>query len=250
MAKSLGKYLVWSGAAYVLFLVMTFPASLALGLVLKPEVGVGVADVEGTVWGGRVATVATSGMSMGPVVWDWRPTALLFGRFEYDLYFELPGGGGEARLGRSLLGNTYMEDVVGSLDGRHVTSLVAIPGTQLAGSILVNLGEVYFDEGMIEELDGTVVWENASVMSPVAVSLGSLEVQLTGEDAQINGVVSDKGGPLAVTGAIAVLDGKNYSVNAKVKARADANPALADALSMLGQPDRSGAYSLTYSGTL
>lgn len=248
MAKSFSKYLVWGAAAYVLFLVMTFPARLALGFVLKP--GVGVADVEGTVWGGRAATVATSGMSMGPVVWDWRPTALLFGRFEYDIYFELAGGGGEARLGRSLLGNTYMKDVSGSFDGRYVNNLVAIPGTQLAGSILVDLGEVYFDEGIIQGLDGSVVWENASVVSPMALQLGSLEVQLTGEDAEINGVVSDKGGPLAVTGAIALLDGKNYSVNAKVKPRGDADPELVDALGMLGQPDRSGAYSVAYSGAL
>lgn len=250
MAKSLKKTLVWGGVAYLLFLVVTFPAGLALGLALSPQAGVGVADVEGTVWGGRAATVATSGISMGPVVWDWRPTALLFGRFEYDVYFEMAGGGGEARLGRSLLGNTYMKEVAGSLDGRHINSLVAIPGAELAGSILIDLDEVGFDDGVIAGLEGTVLWENAHVVSPMAVNLGSLEVELTGEDAQINGVVSDKGGPLAVSGGIALVNGKNYSFNAKVKPRENADPALTDALSMLGQPDRSGAYSVAYSGTL
>ena len=244
------RYLIWGLAAYFLFLIATFPAEIALGLALRGQTDIGVSNVEGTLWSGSAGTIATRKASVGPVVWDWRPTAVLLGRLEYDTFFQLAGGGGEARVGRGLFDGLYLKALEGNLNGAQLTQWVAVPGTQLGGSILVDLPRAEFSDGTVTGLEGSIVWENASIIAPVELALGTLQVELSEQDGQLIGTVSDRGGPIAVSGAVALHNGNRYGLNAKIKPRADADPALQDALGLLGQPDRAGNYAISYSGTL
>ena len=244
------RYLIWGLAAYFLFLIATFPAEIALGLGLRGQTDIGVSNVEGTLWSGRAGTIATRKASVGPVVWDWRPTAVLLGRLEYDTFFQLAAGGGEARVGRGLFDGLYLKALEGNLNGAQLTQWVAVPGTQLGGSILVDLPRAEFSDGTVTGLEGSIVWENASIIGPVELALGTSQVELSEQDGQLIGTVSDRGGPIAVSGAVALHNGNRYGLNAKIKPRADADPALQDALGLLGQPDRAGNYAISYSGTL
>jgi len=244
------RYLIWGLAGYFLFLIATFPAQMALGLALRGQSDIGVSNVEGTLWSGSVGTIATRKASLGPVVWDWRPSALLLGRFEYDTFFQLAGGGGEVRVGRGLFDGFYLKTLEGNLNGAQLTQWIAVPGTQLGGSILVDLPWAEFSNGTVTGLQGSIVWENASVIAPMQLALGTLQVELSEKDGELIGTVSDRGGPLAVSGAVALHDGNRYGLNAKIKPRADVDPALQDALSLLGQPDRAGNFTISYSGSL
>lgn len=240
----------WALPAAVLFLsflALTLPAQQVLGWFGGGHLA--ASGVEGTAWQGQAQRLAVDGFALGPVVWTLRPTALLVGRFEYQLFVQSGKGGGELRVGRGLFGAPGARDVRLTLPAAELGQQLRLPLVTLGGDFQIDAAGVTFADGWVETLQGQVLWQAAQTVQPSPLALGTLQMQFSLRDGRIVGALSDQGGPLALGGEFRLGADRNYQLDALLKPRASADPQLRQALGLLGNPDAQGQYRLQYSGT-
>lgn len=230
------------------FLVLTLPATHFLGWFGGGRVA--AQGIEGTAWRGRVERLAIDGFPFGPVVWQMRPLALLAGRIEYQLFVQSGSGGGELRFGRSLFGSNRVRDAQLTLPAAEVGRRLGLSMVTLAGDFQLDIAELSQAGGWADALEGQALWQNAQVLQPRPLPLGTLQMQLGLREERIVGTLGDQGGPLELTGEFVMGADRQYQLDALIKPRASADPQLREALGLLGNPDAQGRYRLRYSGAL
>lgn len=242
----------WMAPAAVLFcafLVITLPARHVLGWLGLGQVA--MQGVEGTVWAGRIARLGVGRTVVGPLAWRLRPTALLAGRLEYQVFVQSGSGGGELRAGRGLFGGPYLADAQLSLPAAYVVRQLPLSMVQTGGDFLLDITRASFRGGWPQELDGQLTWQDAKVLQPTALELGTLTLQLGLRDGQLVGALGDAaGGPLELGGEFRLGADRRYVLDALAKPRAAASSELRQNLGLLGQPDSQGRYRLQLSGAL
>lgn len=242
----------WAAPAAILFLVflaITLPARHVLGWLGLGQVA--MQDIEGTVWTGRIARLGLGRTVVGPLAWRLRPTALLAGRLEYQVFVQSGSGGGELRAGRGLFGDPYLADVQLSLPAADVVRQLPLSMVQSGGDFLLDVTRASFDAGWPQELDGLLTWQGAKVLQPAPLELGTLTMQLGLREGQVIGTLGAAAeGPLELGGEFRLGPDRRYVLDALAKPRAAASPDLRQNLGLLGKPDAQGRYRLQLSGTL
>ncbi|MGE0081744.1 MAG: type II secretion system protein N [Thiohalomonadaceae bacterium] len=242
-------------AVYMLALVANVPATQVLPratpLLEARGVRLAASGIEGTLWSGRAASSSVNGIAVGQSEWSLSPWRLLFG--EAGLGFKLaPEGGylsGDVRLGS---GSVAVAGVEGELPATAVLAgLPRLPmPVEVGGTVMVQLKALDWAGGKLEAADGAIVWRQAELRSPMPARLGDLKVELApGPNGSLLGKLSDGGGPLGIKGDVTFGNG-SYRINAVLTPRANTDPALAQALTLLGAPDSQGGYRLTWAGRI
>ena len=87
-------------------------------------------------------------------------------------------------------------------------------------------------------------------MGSQRLPVGDVEAVLAPEDGIETAQIRDLGGPLEVIGTARLEADGRYELNLRVKARAEADPRLANLMRGLGRPDKQAYYPIRYSGQL
>jgi general secretion pathway protein N len=242
-------------AAFAVALVATLPATQVLpraaSLLEARGIRVAASGIDGSVWSGRVVSASVNGIALGASEWSLSPWSLLLGQAGLDFRLSPEGGSlaGSARLGTDALTVSGMD---GQLPANALLSAappLPMPVT-VDGTVMLHIETLDWNDGRVDAAEGTVLWRQAAIVSPMPVRLGDLRVELApGADGALAGKLSDGGGPLGITGEVTLTKG-SYRVDATLTARSDADPALAQSLPMLGRPDGKGGYRVTLNGRL
>lgn len=242
----------WAAPAVILFcifLAITLPARHVLGWLGLGQVA--MQGVEGTLWSGRIDRLGVGRTVVGPLAWRLRPTALLAGRLEYQVFVQSGSGGGELRAGRGLFGGPYLADVQLSLPAADVARQLPLAMVQTGGDFLLDVRRARFETGWLRELDGLLTWQGAKVLQPAPLELGTLTMQLGLREGQMVGTLGAAAeGPLELGGEFRLGPDRRYALDALAKPRAAASPDLRQSLGLLGNPDALGRYRLQLSGAL
>ncbi len=243
------RWVAAATAVFCVFLVMTLPARHVLGWLGLGQVA--MQGIEGTPWHGRVSRLAAGRTVLGPVVWKFRPLSLFAGRLEYQLFLQSGSGGGELRVGRGLFGAPYISDAQLSLPAAEIARQLPLSMATLDGAFLVDITQASIASGWLSALSGQLVWQDAQVVQPAQIVLGSLQMTLSLENGQVVGALSEQpGSPLELGGEFRLGQDRRYTLDALVKPRAEADQSLRQALGLLGRPDTQGRYRLQLSGAL
>ncbi len=246
---------IFAGAgAFALALVATLPASQALPraatLLQARGIAVSASGIDGTVWSGRLAEARVAGLSLGASEWSLSPWRLLLGEAGVDFRTRPAGGAlsGRARLGTDHVALSGME---GDLPAGVLLQGVSLPlPVEVDGKVTLRIEQLDWRAGQFEAAAGTLLWRQAAIVSPTPVRLGDLRVALApGPNGTLIGKLSDGGGPLGIAGDLTLGKG-SYRLDATLTARADAEPALAQSLPLLGRPDGKGGYRVTWAGRI
>lgn len=252
------KWLAGGAALYLLFLLLTLPAAQLSGrltahLAEQPQApALRLQGVSGPWWHGRIEQLQVEGLTLGPLQWRWRPTALLRGRFGLDLALEGGEPGGEARLAVSPGGALYIEALNLELAAAELLRILpALPVPVQAGGRLALAVEraVLGPDGLPRELEGQLEWREARLQSPLALRLEHLVAELALEEAELVARLSDRGGDLDL-GGTARLDPASGRYRLELQLRARDNPELRDSLALMGRPDARGYHNVNRSGRL
>lgn len=252
------KWLAGGAVLYLLFLLLTLPAAQLSGrltahLAAQPQApALRLQGVSGLWWHGRVERLQVEGLTLGPLQWRWRPTALLRGRFGLDLVLEGGGPGGEARLAVSPGGALHIEALSLELPAAELLRILpALPVPVQAGGRLALAVEqaVLGPDGLPRELEGQLEWREARLQSPLALRLEHLVAELALEEAELVARLSDRGGDLDL-GGTARLDPANGRYRLDLQLRARDNPELRDSLALMGRTDARGYHNLNRAGRL
>lgn len=228
-----------------LFLLFTWPAERWLSGLPEP---LAVQAPEGTLWRGRAAVLVAGPLRFESLRWQLRPASLALGRLGFRLTTDSPAG--EARIAAGLTGRWWLRIPRAELAAEFFRPLLDRWGIEASGRLLIAELDASGRGDWPDRLEGEIVWKAAALAAPLNLPLGDLQARLRGEGDALLAELGDRGGPLAVDGSARLERDGHYRLDLSLRPRADAPPALRDALGLLGAPDASGAYRLRAAGVL
>ena len=237
---NLRKTLICGVLLYLLTLVWTLPAAVVWKqLQNRLPAPVTLQGLTGTLWSGQVAQLRVDGINQGQLGWDWQPSQLLRGRIGLDLVWQPRNGRVDAEL-LAGFGSLTLRDISGQLDASSMAIIHNAPFA-LGGSWLLDIPELALEDfDTVAAASGRLVWQDAAGGLPQALPFGHLSAALTDANGWLVLDLQDQDGPLGLRGDARWRPGQPMHINAQLQARADAEPALATGLGLLGQPDAQG----------
>lgn len=235
--------------AYLLFAILTVPASVLLGGFRST--GITAAGVEGTAWKGRAQMVQFQGVPIGRVEWDLHALALFTLRLQADVTVARTEGFAQSVLQLRPSGVLTIRDLTASLP---LAALANLAPKGWSGTVNLKFSELVLEEGWPSAAIGTADILNieAAGRSPIS---GSYRLTFPAPNAQpsedtLVGALTDLEGPLQVVGQLELRKDRSYLLQGLVAARPDAPPAFAKQLQILGPPDQQGRRQFSLEGTL
>jgi len=249
------RLLLLGVAAYLLFLLVLFPASAAYSL-LGPSAAVSQLQLEGiggSLWAGRVNSIVWNGRNIGSLSWDLKLLSLLGGNLRSDFSLQTANGylQGEVAVPFSA-DKARFESLSGQLPLAELQALLPYSLVTVDGSASLAFKELVLDAaGRPIEANGRINWQHAAVLAPQAFSMGDLQADITTDEKGVLAAkLKDMGGPLQLDAQLQLRPDHNYSLSGTVAAAKDAEASLSQALSWLGKAGAGGKYRLNLSGRL
>lgn len=235
--------------AYLLVLVITFPASRVSGMLQERIDDLSLNGVSGSVFSGQAAQLVYQGLDLGPLHWQFRPFALLLGRIEYRIELKNPDNRGHLSMGKSLSGRTLVHDVdfvllPDRLINHYSPNKVKTSGTFHIVFDAFNPGTDYSGD-----VNGQIEWQDAVILEPISLVLGQLAVEVVTENGELVARVT-QGGDLGVTGEMALSAAYAYRINLLLRAGTVADSATLEVLDRSAQRQPNGDYRIDVSGQL
>ncbi len=236
-------------AAYIVFAIVTLPASVLFGQFR--DAGVTAAGVEGTVWKGHAELLQVQGVNVGRVEWDLHALALLALKIRADINVSRPDGFLRSQV-EWASGAVRFSDLTGSVP---LSALSAIAPQGWSGTVNLRFAELALDDGWPIEANGTAEILNIESVTRRSPLSGSYKITLPAPNTQpaegvLIGAINDLDGPLQIAGTIELKRDRSYLIKGLVAARPDAPRNLAQQLQILGPPDAQGRRQFSLEGTL
>lgn len=242
--------------AYLAFLIASFPASTAYRW-LVPE-SVQLTGVEGTFWSGHAAAASVAQLGLQDLRWRGSPWPLFTGRLSADVEARLPDGFVSAHVSAS-------PSRVRFGDARISASVPTLQSLSpvlrgMRGQASATFAAVELANGWPTVVDGELRLAKLEVPPFVSnganqlIALGDYVVRFT-SSADKPGVAATfndlGGGPLEVSGTLALAPGRAYMLDALIMPHAGADESLVQGLQFMTQePDSAGRRRLTLTGSL
>ncbi len=238
--------------AWLVFLLWQLPADRMVGLAQSANaLPVALHQVEGTLWRGSARTVVIGGQIAGPLDWTFRPSALFTGRIEFRVGLSAGSGGRlDTIAGRSFDGALYLRNARAALALNDAALLAGQPDMGLNGRVNAELQRLRLDASGIARLEGRIDITGAGIGAPFNVTLGNFTAELETAEQVIRATIKDREGPLQTDGVIVLNPDGNYRLNATLAVRDPANTQLAQAIAMMGRPDRNGRVTISQQGRI
>ncbi len=245
------RFLLLGLAAYVVFLVVTFPAAYAYRLIEdRLEGTVRLGGIDGTVWSGSAQALKTDGLYLENIAWSIRFWPLLLGRLELELDSADKALKFSGYTGRTLGGTVYIRKLQGQTPVATLQAMTPYPVPALQGQLIFGDLEIALSDGRLVKGAGNLLWEGATITVGSPLELGGFALELTTQDQDITGVLKDTGGPLQAEGTVKLTPEGSYQLKGKLTPR-DGNGPLAQRLRMmLGAPGPAGDYEVNHTGQL
>lgn len=248
--KKLSWLIALGVGAYLLFAIVTLPASVLLGQ-LQPA-GITAAGVEGTAWNGSAQVMRLQGANLGSVEWDLHALALFALKIQADVRITRPEGFAQSQVSLQRSGPVEFQGLTASLPLSVLSNFA--PGGW-TGTVNLRFDELILDNGWPIAATGTaevIDLSSANQRSPIS---GSYKLTFPAPDTSapadaLVGALSDLGGPLQISGELQLKPDRSYLIKGVVAARPDAPRALANQLQILGPADAQGRRQFALEGTM
>lgn len=238
---------------YVLALLAFFPADAAWRLLSSPlgwqPQWIG-GTLNGTIWRGSAPPLQVSNTSIEQVQWHWQPLDLLRGRFTY-------------RISLHAAGQPWtLQTALGVRDLEVRISEVMLPAQwlnepfdwplALAGTITLEKWVVRLDTRLqLQDLSGTLFWNEAGAGFPQALPLGHYTADLMLEERHaVAHIRSLSGSDLGVTGAARWLPSGDLELDLLFLPQESLAPSVRSFLEALAEPEGEGRFRLRFEQTV
>lgn len=246
------RYLLIGLLAYVIFLLVQFPADRAYAM-WKAGPGaqqkVVLGGLSGTVWRGSARQAQIDGQRLQGLEWRLKPWTVLFGRLSLDYEVRLDDGFARGSLAADSQGAMTFEALEAKLPLAQL-SFRALAALRPSGVVNLNLHDVDWNGQALLSAEGRVVWSGAGVNLFQPLQFGDLALTLETRNDAVVGQLSDAGGPLQADGLLTLKPDGSYQFSGSFAARDGAQSPLGRALKSLGRPGADGRIQVSQSGTL
>ena len=238
---------------YIAALIITLPAQRVLPFI--PEhTGLKVGAVSGSLWNGHAAQLTyKKQFKLQRVNWkvDWSGLASLQLKLhvEFDNGMQAMSGKGFILLGFS--GVSVENFVVDSSAKELVTYAALSVPAEINGDISLVIKSATQGSPYCQQLDGFIVWQNASISSEIGdLDLDSAHIDLRCDKGQIAGDGQQDSDQLTTSATFLLKDKGIYQLQGTLKPGENIDPAIKSLFSWLGGPNKSGENTFNFNGRL
>jgi len=235
--------------AYLLVLVVDFPAVRLVPLLERQLPGLALHSVSGSVFAGQTEQLVYQGFDLGPLSWRIRPARLLLGHLEYQLAMSSPGTPGHAIISMNLRGDIIGRDIELELLPEPIVNHYSPVPVRTSGEIHVQIDTFELAGSFPDELDGLVSWKSGALLEPVELLLGDVAMQLAMQDDVIVGTIVE-GGRLESAGETRLFPDGRYQVNLKIMPNNEMSNETLDALQVVWRMQPDGELVFTANGRI
>lgn len=238
----------------MLFLLHALPASFLTRYILPSTSASRVIHLQGlhgSIWQGQAADASISNFNLGKLQWDVHSWGLLLGKLKLHLNFGQDSVQGNAYVSVGMGGAINADDVNLQLPAENLMPLFYGYPLSFAGMLRGNLKQVALERGKVLQARGRIVWQNATIRAPQNIAMGDYLITLEPVNLGSKMVVKDQGqGPVQAEITVFVKGSGEYRLKGWLKARDPNQQAITEALRLIGRPDNSGRYWISFTGRL
>ncbi|MDY6946618.1 MAG: type II secretion system protein N [Pseudomonadota bacterium] len=248
--KRLWPLVVLGVSAFVIFALVTLPATVVVSWLDSADVSVG--GVSGSIWNGRAQVLQIRGAHIGSVEWQLHLLPLLTAHASADVKVTRIDGFATAQLSASPTGTVRLKNLTASLP------LAALPPNAIpggwAGMLNGKFSQLTLQAGWPTDVGGTLDIVDLTGPARNPAKAGSYRIRFDPAAStadMLKGTISDAGdGPLQVTGALEIKSDRSYKLETLIAARPSAPRNLVQTLEFLGPPDEQGRREFNSEGTM
>jgi hypothetical protein len=234
--------------AVLAFAIATLPAS-----VLGPRMeryGVSASSWAGSIWNGSASGLTVKGAPLGEMSWSISPWSLLRGSASGHAQLQPVGGAARADFVLHLGGRTDLSAVQADLPLSWLSAIAGPRYRGWQGRVGADFESLALQSGWPIAAQGMLRLQNLAAPPPSGGDVGSYQLvfDAPAPATMLQGRLSDTGGPLAVTGDLALGSNRSFELQGLVARRGERTP-FDSAIQMLGPPDASGRRPFGVSGT-
>jgi len=235
--------------AYLLILIVTFPAARLVPLLQRQVAGLSLHAVAGSVFSGQAAQLVCQGLDFGRLTWQVRPAVLLLGRVEFHIELTDPANPGHANIAITPWGNVYGRDIELMLSPDRLANHYSPVPVKTSGSMLLQIDTFKVAGGFPQDVAGLLSWEDAVVLDPVEIILGDVGMTLHSQQDLLAGSITN-GGRLEAAGDIRLFADGRYHLNLRILPDNEMSDDTLSALEMVGQVQPDSSLLFNASGQL
>lgn len=240
------RFIVAGLFAFLLVLVVTFPARVAYQLFVPAEVQ--LSGISGSIWNGQAKEGIAGGAYLRNLGWKFQPASIMRGKLAYLTSADPGAGAMHAIVAVSMDGTLSLADLYGSvpLDLVHQ----AFQQSGIRGDMTLRFDSLSIKDGLPVDANGsiTVTDFHAPVLS--ASEIGDFRADFTTSDNGITGTVQDESGVLDVEGTIKLLADRSYVFLGQVAPTAQTPQSITNQLQFLGSANERGQRPFRFEGQL
>ena len=241
--------------AYVIGVAVFFPAAPVIDRI-RPQLGpVALEGVHGKLYKGVIDTVRSTDdllpLEFSNVGWTLAPQTLLTASVGAFFRFDGYGGQGEGLASRKFNGDISIRDFEFNAMAKQLEPLLPVPIASFSGELIGDITDITLVNQLLTRFDGTLLWNNALLETPVQTSLGNLQIQIEPEGENTHMLtLTAAGGDVAMDGTVSVTLSGDFNANVLFTPSSSAPAAVLDGLRQIGRPDAQGRVRFVRQGNL
>jgi len=193
--RKVRNYLLLGVGCYLLFVLITVPASVALRYLLESNdsaQNIKLLQLRGTVWQGEAQEATFSRVKLGKLSWGLNSLGLLAGNVDLDVRIggENTQGNGNVALGFG--GKLALQDVDVRLAAEQLNGLFSGLPVSISGNVLGKISELEIKKEQVFRAKGRVVWQQAALQAPQGIELGDILIELEPQNKNTRITITDQ----------------------------------------------------------
>jgi hypothetical protein len=226
--------LVIGALAYLLVLVVTFPAARLTPWLERHVTGLYLQAVEGSVFSGQAGRLVYQGLDFGKLTWQFRPAALLLGRMAYHLELAGSANPGHADIAFTPWGDVYGQDIELLLSPDLLVKHYSPVPVRTSGELRLQIDTFRMAGEFPDDVAGLLSWEDGVILEPIEIILGDVSMTLNSrEDALLGSLV--EGGRLEAAGEMQLSADGRYQFDLQILPNNEMSDETLAVLETLGQ---------------
>jgi general secretion pathway protein N len=226
--------LVTGALAYLLVLVVTFPAARLAPLLERQVAGLSLHAIDGSVFSGQAGHLVYQGLDFGELTWRFRPAALLLGRMAYHLELAGSANPGHADIAFTPWGHVYGQDIELLLSPELLVRHFAAVPVETSGELHLQIDTFRMTGEFPEDVAGLISWEDGVILAPVELILGDVSMTLNSQGDALLGSIAD-GGRLEAAGDMQLFADGRYLLDLQILPDNEMSDETLAVLETLGQ---------------
>jgi len=241
--------------SYLVGVIAFFPAAPVIDRI-KPQLGpVALEGIHGKLYNGVIDRVWSTDdllpLEFSNVGWTLSPMSLVKGGAGASFRFEGYGGQGEGLALRQWSGDINITDFRFNAQAKALEPLLPVPVASFDGRLTGDIHRITLVDQLLTAFEGTLMWENAQLDSPVPTALGDVRVQIVpdGERTHVITLTAD-GGDVAMNGTVTLSLSGDFSADVLFTPSSGASSEVLNGLRQMGRPDGQGRVRFVRQGNI